>query len=418
MYFYSSLGSDSPKLSNVWGDFNKVINYIIDGGTLIDIVKIEPNNATTVKVYYDITKTLPWVKNMTITISGSTAYNGNLFIDSINDVEKYAICYSDSIAGIGSITEISNGTTVVLKAKTVACGATRLLGGISDNRTIIKFDDSVEFRIDDRDFGPLVTPPVTFNDNWTKCARVCMAENFETLDFTSKRHYPYNGSRPTESFAPTGKFIGQSLVPYNNDTINNYYIIDGISKGPCDWKVWASSKGMYIQIYAQSYNSYYSYFIIISDFNTIDKSKPNGLLQTFGCYNNTYDQSNFIWYFPDSTQISGFTYNIENRNIVNMRIYNNSLDSDVDVIPYGSGGYGASNPSGQNGIITPNTPDGALYFSDCQIVASSGLYGTLYDVKWIHNILSLNADDILIVDNEHYMVQRSFEATSLIKLDR
>lgn len=418
MYFYSSLAGDTPKLSNVWGDFNKVINYIIDGGTLIDIVKIEPNNATTVKVYYDITKTLPWTKNMTITISGSTSYNGNLFIDSINDVDKYAICYSDSIAGIGSITEISNGTTVVLKAKTVACGATRLLGGISDNRTIIKFDDSVEFRIDDRDFGPLVNPVVTFNNGWTKCARVCMAENFETLDFTSKRHYPYNGSRPTESFAPTGKYIGQSIVPYNTPN-GTAYIIHTTTKYSCGWKIWASSKCMYIQIYAPSTNSYYSYFIVIGGFDTIDKTKPNGIMETWRPYNGTYDSTANSYFNLDTAgERGGLSYSPSNRSMINLQIYNNGSDADVSVLYYGSGGYGAAPPSAQGGFPAPNPVDGSLYFSDCQLAGSTGLYGTLYDIKWVHNTVTLTADDILIIDNEYYMVIRSFDASIMVKLDR
>ena len=55
MYFYSSASPDAPKLKNNWGDFNTLINYIIDGGSNYKILKIEPNpeKENTVKVYYE-----------------------------------------------------------------------------------------------------------------------------------------------------------------------------------------------------------------------------------------------------------------------------------------------------------------------------------------------------------------------------
>ena len=69
MYFYTSISEDAPKLNNTWGDFNKVINYIVDGGTEYPVVKIEPHSDQKVKIFYDkleLTK-CPWALSQTVT---------------------------------------------------------------------------------------------------------------------------------------------------------------------------------------------------------------------------------------------------------------------------------------------------------------------------------------------------------------
>lgn len=102
------MSSDAPKLTNTYGDFNNIINYIIDGGNLYNIVKIEPRSDKTVKIYFDETLLgCPWVEFQTITVTNSTTYNLDFFIESINVIEKYMIGYNTSIIFSTSISVIS-----------------------------------------------------------------------------------------------------------------------------------------------------------------------------------------------------------------------------------------------------------------------------------------------------------------------
>lgn len=184
MYYFTSSSLDAPKLTNKYGDFNKLINYILDGGTTYNVVKIlaNPSQPNTVKVYIDPNIAMPFVALQTIKINGSIKpeYNTQAFIESINSVEKYLVCYNTAF-----VDTIGDDETANIKLKIRNAGFTRKFGGIAENRTVIKFQNGVEFRIDDRDWRPLVQPPVTVNatnENWLKIARVSMSENYDSLD--------------------------------------------------------------------------------------------------------------------------------------------------------------------------------------------------------------------------------------------
>ena len=420
MYFYSSQASNTQQLNNTWGDFNKLINFLIDGGELIDIVSIEPDSSNTVKITYDNTKVMPWVQYMTITISGSATYNGNYFIESVNDTEKYVIAYNSNVSIIGAITEISDGVSIILKANTIACGATRLLGGNTDNRTVLRFNSGTEYRIDDRDFGPLVTPPVTFNSSWAKVARITMAAHYDTLDSTSDRIDPYHVSVPTESIEPVNNYIGRSIIPYNIVNAAAYSITLNVTPGVCHYRAWANEYAIMIQIFRGAYDNTYSDFFMFGDFYTVDDSKLNGIIQSIRPGDSGYDDTSVL-YFDQTDTITrgGFTHSIVSRVIQNLRIYNDSVDNCIDATLYGSGGYGSANPSGINGFPEPNLPDGSLYFSPVQIInTGSGYYGDLIDVLWSHNNLTAGAGELFLVNGSYYMNQKSYNSNTLIGLTR
>lgn len=419
MYFYSSLSSDAPRLSNAWGDFNNLINYLIDGGNEYNILKIEPYADKAVKVYYDDTLTVcPWVQLQTIVLSGSTKnYNGDFFIDQINESDKYMICYRSNINFLLSEEEISD--TNVIKARTKPCGARRLLGGIDEQRTVIKFDGSIEFRIDDRNFAALLTPVVTFNSGWCKPARLCMAESFDSLDFTTKRMWPYNSTRPNENFTPYGNYIGQSFIVYNDADSVTQYLTHTTGKGTCAYKVYASNKCMYIQIFiGNSYNSYYSRFAVIGGYDALNKEVPNGLIQSQRHGGeNPYTTTGSFMRSTQTAERTDFTYDITRSNM-HVVIYDNTTGVAADALFYGGFGYGCTSPSGNGGLRLPNLADSNIYFSDIQVIASSSYQGKLYDIKWVNSDYRPIANTTAIIDGELYTCNLSFDSSTFIKLDR
>ena len=53
MKFYSSYNPSAPQLTNTWGDFNKIINYIVDGLPAQNITSVEMNEPFKVIVTLD-----------------------------------------------------------------------------------------------------------------------------------------------------------------------------------------------------------------------------------------------------------------------------------------------------------------------------------------------------------------------------
>lgn len=421
MYFYSSLSTDAPKITNVWGDLNKVINYVIDGGTNYNVLKIEPYADKAVKIYYDNTLTAcPWIQLQTIVVTGSTKnYNGDWFIDQINESDKYIIAYRSDVVFLLAETEISEAN--VMKARIKPCGATRLLGGTSDSRTVIKFDGSIEFRIDDRSFATLLSPTVSWNGNWSKVARVCMAESFDTLDFTTKRLWPYTATRPNENFTPYGNYIGQSFMIYNDSDINHRYINDtGYGTGSNAYKIFASNKCMYIQLfYANLYENYYSRTYVIGGYDAIDKTALNGIIQSHrpgGDQPYTYTGDSYK-VTTSSTYRDNFTYT-PTTTFQNIVIYDDTTGVAANAFFYGGFGYGAAAPSGSGGLRLPNITDDNLYFSDIQVIATSSYQGKLYDIKWVNSSYLPTPGTTGIIDGELYTCMRSFDSSTFVKLDR
>lgn len=419
MYFYSSLSSDAPRLNNTWGDFNNLINYLIDGGTEYNILKIEPYADKGVKIYYDDTLTAcPWVQFQTIVLTGSTKnYNGDFFIEQINESDKFIIAYRSNINFLLSEEEV--GEANVMKARVKPCGATRLLGGVTEQRTVIKFDGSIEFRIDDRNFAALLTPAVTFNNAWSKLARVCMAESFDTLDFTTKRMWPYNATRPNENFTPHGNYIGQSFMVYNDNSPSNYYITNTSAKSGCAYKVYANNKCMYIQIFqGNTYQSSYSRFFIIGGYNSLNKEIPNGLIQSHRPGgDNAYNTTTYHMAMDTQAQRCDFTYSVTRIN-TNIVMYDNGSGVAADALFYGGFGYGSAQPSGNGGLRLPNILDSNIYFSDAQVIATSSYHGKLYDVKWVNTDYRPTAGTTALIDNELYICNLSFDSSTFFKLDR
>jgi len=421
MYFFSSASSDAPKLTNTYGDFNNIINYIIDGGNLYNIVKIEPRSDKTVKIYFDETLLgCPWVEFQTITVTNSTTYNLDFFIESINVIEKYMIVYNASIIFSTSLLEQSTDTTII-QARMKPCGVTRIFGGIDAKRTIIKFTDTVQFRIDDRDFGPLLSTPIVTNNNWAKTARVSMSESYDTLDYTTGRIWPYNYTRPNENFLPAGNYIGQAHIFYNAIGGATQHLIEGVNNGAGgQYRVWASDKCIYIQLISStSINGSQSRFYVIGGFDAVDKSKVNGLIISSRLNGDqpytitgTYMRTSIANEAPSflNTRSTAYSHCV---------VFNNSYDKEIDFYIMGSFALGGTAPSGNAGIPRPNLTDGGTYISDTIIYSSSSDYiGSLYDVKWINCSYVETAGTIAVFENTLYMNVFSNGSYSLIKLDR
>lgn len=423
MYFYSSAASDSPVITNTYGDLNKVLNYIIDGGTEYTILKIEPSADKKVKIWYDTALTqCPWILSQSITISsGSASYNNYKFlIEAINVVDKYVICYNSKV------TQTSPIETASMKAKITPAGITKVFGGVDEKRTVFRFSgNSVEYRLDDRDFGPLLNPPITTTAHWTKVARVCMSEYFDTLDSTSTKQYPFNVARPTENFTPSGNYIGQAFLPYTTANLNKPYITNTSYteiRSRYEYRIWASDKFILFQFMIYGYNDNESRFLLLGNFDSIDKTKKNGLLmaQRWGGDNPYNTTSSYLQTtqrqfcsIMDDNDTSGRHYAIFNN-------YNSSGDT-MWVNNNGEFYLGGGTPSGA-GINVPNNIDKGVYFSNVIVQGSSQYFGNMYDCKWINSTYDNSRDSLTIIDGELYMLVKwmynNQSSRFFIKLDR
>lgn len=421
MYFYSSIADDTPNLNNTYGDFNKVINYLIDGGTPYDIIKIEPIEKGKVKIYYDdLLTNPPWTQYMTIVVSGSLYYNKSFFIENIDTINKYVIAYNSTVEfDIGLIDE-SNTIT----ARTIPCGATRKFGGVSDMRTVIKFADGIEYRIDDRDWTQLMASPVSAGALWTKVARICMAESFDNLDFASSRQFPYTQERPGENFAPVGNYIGQAVIAYNITNESDAYLHqNSYGKGANAWRIYASENFILVQMYTYGYSSGYAKHVMFGSFDRSDKTITNGILHTNrlnGAWNYTGG-----WQYPYNRNCSPCLFmTIDDRSTQWAVIYNNyNGNSSIDIAFSGTYSIGSSVPSGSGSSIPyPMNGQDLLYFSDVVLTNGNNIYGHMYDIKWINSNYLPSRDTLFEVDNELYITARFYSNTEnsavLIKLDR
>lgn len=427
MYFYTSISEDAPKLNNTWGDFNKVINYIVDGGTEYPVVKIEPHSDQKVKIFYDnleLTK-CPWALSQTVTVSGTTNYNKDYFIESISEDGNFVIGYNSTI--VFDTSEIENPTEG--SAKTKASGIRKIFGGVEEKRTVIQFENSVQYRIDDRDVGQLMEPPVNWdNTYWLKFARVCMSSTFESLDFTPNRQYPFNATRPDENIKPHGNYVGQSLMVYNTATESHYYITQGYNVGYNHYKIWASENIMYIQLFGTNYgyNGSYSRTYIMGGIESYyDDGTPNGLLQSNYPRNEVYNTSNHNFYMYDVSGAPGFMTVGADRNTMHCALYD-SLHSRSAVHAYFIGEYalGNSAPSGYGGVSYPNVIDGSIVTSDVLVYADNLPYGKMYDLKWINSNYRPWHDQYQMIDGDLYVAFRwicnsdPYTSTTFVKLTR
>jgi hypothetical protein len=426
MFFYSSLAPDSPQLNNTYGDFNKVLNYIIDGGTSYNIVKIIPKADKRAYIYYDASlSNCPWVLNQSITVAGSSTYSGTYLIESIDAVSKYVIGYNSAVLGSMS-QDISTGIT----AKITPSGIQRVFGGVSYNRTVIRFADGIQYRFDDRDFTTLLSPNVTLDNSWAKVCRVSMSSQYDNLDFASTRIIPYNSVRPSENFTPSGNYIGQCMVTYNSNTgLNETSFLTSTTSGVINhYRIWANNYAIYIQIFPQNnYSNNASAWYIFGNINYITpQSNPNGIIMTR--YMNNFPYTD-VSYQSIAGHLNGNSPVLlglfPNRSQAYAYIYNNGNNVEAPIGFSGEYGVGSTAPSGMNGTPNPNKFDNNLYFSDSLVIdTSNNVYGKLYDVKWMNSKLSPAKDTIFTIGNDVYMsfeyvdISSSYNTYGLIKLTR
>lgn len=449
MYYFTSSSNDAPKLTNKYGDFNNIINYILDGGATYNVVKIlaNPSQPNTVKVYIDPSIAMPFVALQTIKINGSIKpeYNTQAFIESVNSVEKYFVCYNKAF-----VESIGDDATANIKLKIRNAGFTRKFGGINEKRTVIKFQNGIEYRIDDRDWRPLVQPPVTVNatnENWLKIARISMSDNYDSLDSSTSRTYPYNSQYPNLAFTPTLKKVGTGAWIQYNSVSTLYYPTQSTGALPdLKYDIFADEKTIII-LFTQlnSSNIGYKHVFAFGEFDSLDKTMVNGFLFAFNdsLYGTAdYDSSSFPSYYP-------YTYD---RNL--LRLYDTANGNDTNtfnnltsvIYNDGSNNFGrlvrsaefrlspsSSGFNDGNALNNINTIDGGVYYCDVILhnnapSAYKTYFGKFYNMKWVSsNFRGVNYTDgkIHLVDNEYYYSyvhnvnspQDDF-STNLIKLTR
>lgn len=434
MLYYSSLNKDAPQLSNTWGDFNKMINYLLDGGnekSVVSLESIESNRVTMSMI------DLPFAKSETIEITGSSNpdYNRKYYIESVNVVDNTAVLFNSQMM---SILPIDRG--IDIKAKIVKCGMIKKFGGITEQRTVFKSANGMEYRIDDRDYTQLMNPPITFQPHYQKICRVSMSTNYDTLDSNVDRIAPYDDSRPQENFTPSGNYVGQNYFVYNqssNSKTIGITVFDtptkkdntNFQRGYMDWEVFADNRVLYINIISKNYTSC-SHKYILGEYNTHNNISSaliyshnfngspynyTGTLATsnaINIYNGTsmYSISPSVGsYVPQADTASPLIYN-NTKGYSKYNVYfrptlsmNNSSDPTYRV------------PSGDISLI-PNI-DGSLLFSDIMICDNAvpvmaeyasdrpiNLYGILIDNKWINSPVEYDHGSILNIDGEYYKV--------------
>lgn len=266
MYFYSSTNKTAPQLNNEWGDMNRVINYILDGGEPVRLSKIEYVEANRVRIYAD---NIPFAMNETILVNGSLneSYNKKYIVESINPVENSCVLYNSAIGEI----PLPDDVNELLNARINPCGMFKKFGGVEEQRTVFKSANGMEYRIDDRNFAELLNPPVEFNPNWQKVCRVSMSDNYDSLDSAIGRIVPYNESRPTDNFVPDGNYIGEMFMIYNqaNTRISSSTAYDYITRsdtvyprGKMNWRIFANERVMYIHVISSASSDLFHQYTI------------------------------------------------------------------------------------------------------------------------------------------------------------
>jgi hypothetical protein len=283
MKFYSSYNPSAPQLTNTWGDFNKIINYIVDGLPAQNITSVEMNEPF--KVIVTLDSPTKCAKNETFKIEncGNVNYNRDYIVSSYsgNQVFLYNLALTEILPAS------TNGTL-----KLVTPGWTRKFGGISDSRTVIKNAYGMEYRFDDRDFGPLVTPQDA-TDSWMKVCRVSMSSNYTSLDYTDSPIFPYESARPEQTFSASGKYLPNCLIIYNKDPSGyNHDGSDSITsdstyaqhtRGPMNWSIYANENFIYFCL-KQNYSN-------VRIYHFIGNIENDSFMQTW-YLNNTYDDVN------------------------------------------------------------------------------------------------------------------------------
>lgn len=424
MYMYSSKNLNAPQLNNQWGDFNKVINYILDGGTEVPVSKIEYIEPKKIKISMDNSN---FEQHETVEILGSTivGYNLRYFIESVNKVDNTAILYNSLLSSDLGVDNNPN-----IKAKIIKCGMTKKFGGVSDNRTVFKSANGMEYRIDDRNFADLLNPPIVFNVGWQKICRVSMSSNYDSLDSANERVIPYNSARPNENYTPDGNYIGERFIIYNQISTSTNSVYDGITainavlpRGKTDYVIFANSQVLYIIILnPTNYNLNHQY--VIGEYKSNKNIKSAVLLTHRSLYPYTYtaDNSNCnnINKFIVSTYTTHQSSSIlcksggYNGNSNNIEIYDNNTGQSEYILtnPNSQINFQDANYKISSGLHNLNFSDNITYFSDTLLIKSTNItnpqnlseyitdiYGALIDIKWINGDINSSILDTIILND-------------------
>ena len=441
MYFYTSGSADAPKITNTFGDMNAIFNYIIDGGSQYDVTRIEPLADNRFKVYYTDVNTFTLYQ--TVKISGSIidAYNNDTwFIEEVNTESKYYVCYNKNANIVSGIAD--NDT---MKISIRHSGIQRKFGGVADLRTVIKFSEGIEVRIDDRDWRTQTNPLVAVSsatNNYMKMARLSMSSNYSSLDSNSAPVFPYNAQFPELTYKPVDKKIGTaSFIQYTRiDEI--YYPTQSTSEPvPVSWSIFATSKSM-ILILQNTSRVGWKFIYHLGGFDRENTNIANGYLfshcDTSGNGTVNWDTSSFsshyAYGFGRNLLNANFRGELENKSSICSVVYDNGQGVSIGVNRCAEFGMAPTNSGYNDGRALKNTngPNGGTYFCDALIVGSESAgtytyYGKMYDVKWVcTNMAGFTSEGkIFVIDGEYYysyihnIVSGSgSETVNLIKLDR
>lgn len=441
MYFYTSGSADAPKITNTFGDMNAIFNYIIDGGSQYDVTRIEPLADNRFKVYY--TDFNAFTLYQTVKISGSTIdeYNSDTwFIEEVNTESKYYVCYNKN-ANI----ESGIADNDVMKIGIRHSGIQRKFGGVADFRTVIKFSEGIEVRIDDRDWrlqtNPVVDDSASTN-NYMKMARLSMSSNYSSLDSNTSPVFPYNSQFPELTYKPVDKKIGTaSFIQYTKIEDIYFPVQSTYDPAPVSWSIFATSKSM-ILILQNTSRVGWKHLYHFGGFDRENTNIANGYL--FSHCDNTgngtadWDTSNFPSHYAYGSGRNLLNASIrsesEARSSICSVVYDNGQGVSIGVNRCAEFGMAPTNSGYNDGRSLKNTngPNGGTYFCDALIIGaeSSGsytYYGKMYDVKWVcTNMAGFSSEGkIFVIDGEyyysyiHYMSSGSgTETVNLIKLDR
>lgn len=384
MYFYSSESNSNPILMQC-GSFNKLLNYIIDGGDPFKVIKCEVAADKKLKIYWDTSIDCPWSINETIVLKNSS-FNGSYFIESINNADKYLIAYNSTITMI--MPTESNDTAT---ASIIPCGIQRVLGGVSDNRTVFQLKSGMQVRIDDRDVYNVTGTP-NRPSNLINTFRVCSSKNFDTLDFSSNKIIPPSDN----SFTPTLSNMGKICIPYNMGYSGNGYDYGlNYSSNPSYTK-------MKYEIYANEHSIFCKFgetvsYIFISEIENgifIDASHS-----ALNCiyYNNTgYSVAYYPKYNSNSYNYCAIPFRTDRSSYSVGSTYSSYIGSILnDKINISSPSYyplGLSNDNRSGyGFNYPDKNTNSLYFSNIAITESNNVTGYLTDdYKWCSSSLLKN----------------------------
>ena len=405
MFYYTSQNPSAPQLSNRWGDLNRVINYVLDGGSSFPIDRIEWYKEQYIKVYY--TGEQPIYNFETFVISGSVDYDNKKFLaTSVNIVEKYIIARNTSVPNI-SFVDINN---VGMTAKIVGCGAKRKHGGISYNRTVIRFGEKFDIRIDDRNIGDLFVPAITWGNNSYKFIRICGSPNFETLDYTTKRQIPFNSELPNLNFQPTNNYVSENIFAYN---ARGYYLhLAGSSEleNSPTWRIWSNDKAMYIHLQTSGCTFVCGFGL----YDCYNKEIDNGFIYSTKT-NHRYNEGNIDSIYVNTrgsfgADYSSRHYDSSNNHINHALIYDNGTGFPEYYRQYGEFGLYQS-LSGNGGVLINNMSNNTIFHSDIIISNASRnqYFGKYYDLRWVISALNLPHDYVYIdvEKNKMYMSMRT-----------